>query len=101
MTIVHSSPSLTSDRLQTRALKTKYEQLEKLGEGTYGVVFKARDTTTNEIVAIKNIRLESIEEGTPSTAIRGEEGNLVAFSVSVYLLFVFVLCFICARCLAR
>ena len=42
----------------------------KLGEGTYGIVYKARDKTTNEIVALKKIRLEHTDEGMPSTAIR-------------------------------
>ena len=27
----------------------RYERMEKLGEGTYGVVFKARDIETNEV----------------------------------------------------
>eukprot|EP01017_Pseudomicrothorax_dubius_P002192 TRINITY_DN0_c914_g1_i5.p1 TRINITY_DN0_c914_g1~~TRINITY_DN0_c914_g1_i5.p1 ORF type:complete len:307 (+),score=87.75 TRINITY_DN0_c914_g1_i5:50-970(+) len=48
----------------------RYEKLEKLGEGTYGVVYKARDKQTKDIYAIKKIRLESEEEGIPSTAIR-------------------------------
>ena len=48
----------------------RYERLEKLGEGTYGIVYKARDTLTNEIVALKKIRLENEEEGMPSTAMR-------------------------------
>jgi cyclin-dependent kinase len=38
--------------------------------GTYGVVYKARDVGTNEIVALKKIRLEAEDEGVPSTAIR-------------------------------
>lgn len=38
--------------------------------GTYGVVYKARDVTTNQIVALKKIRLEAEDEGVPSTAIR-------------------------------
>lgn len=41
-----------------------------IGEGTYGVVYKAKDTETGEIFALKKIRLESEEEGIPSTAIR-------------------------------
>ena len=48
----------------------KYEKVEKLGEGTYGVVYKVKDTTTNEFYAIKKIRLKAEEEGIPSTAIR-------------------------------
>lgn len=48
----------------------RYAKLEKVGEGTYGVVYKARDCTTNQIVALKKIRLEAEDEGVPSTAIR-------------------------------
>lgn len=38
--------------------------------GTYGVVYKGRHKTTGQVVAMKKIRLESEEEGVPSTAIR-------------------------------
>jgi len=48
----------------------KYEKLEKIGEGTYGVVYKAKDKATKELYALKKIRLESEDEGIPSTAIR-------------------------------
>jgi cyclin-dependent kinase len=47
-----------------------YEKLAEVGHGVYGVVYKARNRTTNEIVALKRIKLESEEEGVPSTAIR-------------------------------
>lgn len=47
-----------------------YRKIEKIGEGTYGVVYKARHIHTKEIVALKKIRLENEEEGVPSTAIR-------------------------------
>ncbi|URD98928.1 Cell division control protein 2 [Musa troglodytarum] len=49
---------------------SQYEKVEKIGEGTYGVVYKARDRLTNEMIALKKIRLEQEDEGVPSTAIR-------------------------------
>lgn len=48
----------------------RYLKIEKLGEGTYGVVYKAQDRTTKEIVALKRIRLDNEEEGIPCTALR-------------------------------
>ena len=38
--------------------------------GTYGVVYKAKDVGSGQIVALKKIRLEAEDEGVPSTAIR-------------------------------
>jgi serine/threonine protein kinase len=45
-------------------------KIEKIGEGTYGVVYKAKIIATGQLVAMKKIRLETQEEGVPSTAIR-------------------------------
>lgn len=36
-----------------------FQKLEKIGEGTYGVVYKARDKITEQYVALKKIRLET------------------------------------------
>ncbi|CAL4146110.1 unnamed protein product, partial [Meganyctiphanes norvegica] len=47
-----------------------YEKIEKIGEGTYGVVYKAQDLITRRIVALKKIRLENEADGVPSTALR-------------------------------
>ncbi|TNY23453.1 cyclin-dependent protein kinase [Rhodotorula diobovata] len=47
-----------------------YERLEKVGEGTYGTVYKCRQLATNQVVALKKIRLEEEDEGVPSTALR-------------------------------
>ena len=47
-----------------------YEKIEKIGEGTYGIVYKARNLITRELVALKKIRLECEEEGMPSTSLR-------------------------------
>jgi len=48
----------------------RYQKIEKVGEGTYGVVYKAKDINSGQIVALKKIRLEAEDEGVPSTAIR-------------------------------
>lgn len=47
-----------------------FQRIEKIGEGTYGVVYKAKDINTQKYVALKRIRLDSETEGVPSTAIR-------------------------------
>ncbi|XP_070499366.1 uncharacterized protein Eip63E isoform X1 [Chironomus tepperi] len=46
-----------------------YVKLEQLGEGSYATVFKGFSNLTNQVVALKEIRLQE-EEGAPFTAIR-------------------------------
>eukprot|EP00811_Abedinium_folium_P000481 NODE_10440_length_1351_cov_65.642974.p1 GENE.NODE_10440_length_1351_cov_65.642974~~NODE_10440_length_1351_cov_65.642974.p1 ORF type:complete len:314 (+),score=64.43 NODE_10440_length_1351_cov_65.642974:88-1029(+) len=55
-----------------RRFEAQYEAVDTvlLGEGTYGKVYKARNVHTNETVAMKHMKLDSQEEGVPSTAIR-------------------------------
>lgn len=36
-----------------------FQKLEKIGEGTYGIVYKAKDKITDQFVALKKIRLET------------------------------------------
>jgi hypothetical protein len=48
-----------------------YERIEQIGEGTYGQVYRARCKDTNEIVALKKIRVHhGIHWGIPPTVIR-------------------------------
>eukprot|EP00823_Brevimastigomonas_motovehiculus_P000115 TRINITY_DN10220_c0_g1_i1.p1 TRINITY_DN10220_c0_g1~~TRINITY_DN10220_c0_g1_i1.p1 ORF type:complete len:342 (-),score=87.73 TRINITY_DN10220_c0_g1_i1:121-1146(-) len=66
------SPNVVSNTTNTKQLTglARYKKTEKLGEGTYGVVYKAKDLVNGSIVALKKIRLEAEDEGVPSTAIR-------------------------------
>ena len=66
----HKRLFIATEKDQMKPKIDKYEKIEVIGEGTYGIVYKARDTDTGEIYALKKIRLESEDEGIPSTAIR-------------------------------
>ncbi|MED6158095.1 Cell division control protein 2 C [Stylosanthes scabra] len=61
----------------------KYEKLEKVGEGTYSKVYKAKEKATGQIVALKKTRLVVDEEGVPPTALR-EISLLKMLSQSIY-----------------
>ncbi|XP_010942434.1 cyclin-dependent kinase D-1 [Elaeis guineensis] len=54
----------------SKRVADRYLKREVLGEGTYGVVFKAIDTKTGQTVAIKKIRLGKYKEGVNFTALR-------------------------------
>eukprot|EP00899_Mesostigma_viride_P003332 jgi/Mesvir1/129/Mv07792-RA.2 len=48
----------------------EYERLNRIDEGTYGVVYRARNKATGEIVALKKVKMEKEKEGFPQTALR-------------------------------
>lgn len=54
------------DILYIDLIMEKYQNLEKIGEGTYGVVYKAKDRESTELIALKRIRLEQEDEGMQS-----------------------------------
>ncbi|KAJ6130860.1 Serine/threonine-protein kinase svkA [Penicillium capsulatum] len=43
-------------------MASRYQMMEELGSGSFGVVYKAIDKSTGEIVAVKHIDLESSED---------------------------------------
>jgi cyclin-dependent kinase 12/13 len=47
-----------------------FDQLEQVGEGTYGFVFKAKDKRTGEVVALKKLIIHKETYGFPLCAVR-------------------------------
>lgn len=59
-------PSLITETRESSV----YDRIIQVGEGTYGKVYKARNTVTGRMVALKRLRLEGEREGFPITSIR-------------------------------
>ncbi|XP_059612712.1 cyclin-dependent kinase 10 [Phlebotomus argentipes] len=49
---------------------SEFEKLNRIGEGTYGIVYRAKDTKTNEIVALKKVRMDQEKDGLPISGLR-------------------------------
>ncbi|CAM4544837.1 unnamed protein product [Lepidochelys kempii] len=63
-------PVPPGDRLgRCRSVK-EFEKLNRIGEGTYGIVYRARDTQTDEIVALKKVRMDKEKDGIPISSLR-------------------------------
>lgn len=92
---------------EKRNLHNEFEKICKIGEGSYGVVYKVRKKTTKEIVALKRVKLNNnhngFDEGIPSSSLREiaalknlKHPNILAMSevihtgTSIYLVFEFV-----------
>ncbi|KAL3644448.1 hypothetical protein CASFOL_009628 [Castilleja foliolosa] len=63
-------PQRSVNMLQGCRTVDEFERLNKIDEGTYGVVFRARDKKTGEIVALKKVKMEKEREGFPLTSLR-------------------------------
>lgn len=65
-------PTLAASLFQLgrcRSVK-EFEKLNRIGEGTYGIVYRARDTQTDEIVALKKVRMDKEKDGIPISSLR-------------------------------
>ena len=57
---------------------SKYEREKKIGQGTFGEVFKAKDKKNkNKIVALKKVLMDNEKEGFPITAMREVSSTLI------------------------
>lgn len=61
----------SSEKTNYDAFKNRYNKLEEIGSGSYGKVYKAKDSNSKDFVALKKIKLEAMgEEGIPYTTLR-------------------------------
>lgn len=61
----------------------EFECLNKIEEGAYGVVYRAKDKKSNEVVALKRLKMEKEREGFPITSIREVDTLLKSQHVNV------------------
>ncbi|KAF2903103.1 hypothetical protein ILUMI_03091 [Ignelater luminosus] len=69
----------------------EFQPLNRIEEGTYGVVYRARDKRTGETVALKRLKMEREKEGFPITSLReintllkGQHPNIVTVREIVF-----------------
>ncbi|XP_044953269.1 cyclin-dependent kinase G-1-like [Hordeum vulgare subsp. vulgare] len=64
------SPHRCINMLQGCRGVDEFERLNTINEGTYGIVSRAKDKKTGEIVALKKVKMENEREGFPLTSLR-------------------------------
>ncbi|KAL6634692.1 hypothetical protein ACP70R_027363 [Stipagrostis hirtigluma subsp. patula] len=63
-------PRRCINMLQSCRTIDDFEKLNAINEGTYGVVLRARDKKTGEVVAVKKVKMDKEREGFPLTSLR-------------------------------
>uniref|UniRef100_A0A1D1YH49 Cyclin-dependent kinase G-2 n=1 Tax=Anthurium amnicola TaxID=1678845 RepID=A0A1D1YH49_9ARAE len=63
-------PQRSINMLQGCRSVDEFERLNKINEGTYGIVYRAKDKRTGEVVALKKVKMEKEREGFPLTSLR-------------------------------
>ncbi|KAE8628091.1 hypothetical protein XENTR_v10007307 [Xenopus tropicalis] len=53
-----------------KEMKGQYEPVAEIGVGAYGTVYKARDLQSGKFVALKNVRVQTNENGLPLSTVR-------------------------------
>jgi len=48
----------------------EFKKMDRIGEGTYGIVYRATDLSSKELVALKKVRMERERDGIPITSLR-------------------------------
>jgi hypothetical protein len=66
---------------------TNFEKVNRVGQGTYGTVYKAKDKDTGDIVALKKLRMQNEKEGTANSKFLTNEFNWLLLVLVCFLLF--------------
>lgn len=69
-TILINKKKSAMDKEDIAVLSDQFVIEGHLGEGTYGVVYRAKSKETGALYAIKQLRLDGLSEGVPATAVR-------------------------------
>jgi cell division cycle 2-like protein len=77
-------PQRSVNMLQGCRSVDEFERLNKIDEGTCGVVYRAREKKTGEIVALKKVKIEKTREGFPLTSLK--KINILFFFIILQLL---------------
>ncbi|CAB0037338.1 unnamed protein product [Trichogramma brassicae] len=56
--------------LSLRGDQSHYDDLLLIGDGAYGTVYKAHDSVTRQVVALKKVRVPCTEDGLPTAVLR-------------------------------
>lgn len=67
---IKESSKFKGQPLQSCRSVTNYEKLNLIDEGSYGIVYRAKDKQTGEIVALKKLKLNVDANGFPITSLR-------------------------------
>ncbi|GJQ76629.1 Cdk4 [Trypoxylus dichotomus] len=51
-------------------IQNKYEEINQIGSGAYGTVFKGKNKKNNTVVALKKVRIPITDDGVPLSTIR-------------------------------
>ena len=60
----------TSEILGRCRSVSDFEKVNRVGEGTYGIVYLGKDVKSGDFLALKKIRMEKEKEGLPICSIR-------------------------------
>lgn len=73
MKLTTAGPSNGNDEPEQNSLMGEhalYQELSVIGNGAYGTVYKAKDLTNGQVVALKKLRLHLTEDGLPTSTLR-------------------------------